>query len=200
MLQRKAQKPHSQATGTTDSFPTNPGHTTDEDKEIMVAFTHELAAAATLVESNRTASDNNDMSLARHAEGATEAAYVEETDLVGCGPALTMTSGATSNNNNRRQLLVRVGSWMKNSWRNRSSRSMASMSSATSIGDLKSVQNRSDDFDEDDMKPSKNVQFEDDDFLVTVIPSCDEDSSLDWNEDMEERWFQVRFPFRQPRQ
>ena len=96
----------------------------------------------------------------------------------------------TGSSNSKRQLLVRVGSWMKQSWRSRSSRSIASLSSTTSFGG--GPNNRSFDLGgngsgsgvhtsnngnnngfhspNNTKPPPKHVQFEDVDFLETMIP------------------------------
>ena len=83
-----------------------------------------------------------------------------------------------STGGSRRQLL-RVGSWMKQSWRSMSStRSLASLSSATSFNNGHNNPSRGDGGHEGDneknetiVKVPKNVTFEKDEYLVSTIPS-----------------------------
>jgi hypothetical protein len=133
-------------------------------------------------------------------------------------PTLGISNNSTSSSNNstsRRQLLVRVGSWMKHSWRSRSNRSLASLSSAASFGyttrsgdggdgDGVDAGDDDDDINNSVMKVPKHVQFEEGDFLEVIIHDDNDDchcleegkdgDAVDANEEetLSGLWFEVR--------
>jgi hypothetical protein len=127
--------------------------------------------------------------------------------MVATSASIPPTHEAISPIGNRRQLLVRVGSWMKYSWR-RSQQSLNSnddddflhAKQRTNTNDNNNNNSNSNNFccnedndDEndnsmEDIKIPKHVQF-DEDLLVTEIPTTEEPLS---KEEEKEIWFQVR--------
>lgn len=102
---------------------------------------------------------------------------------------------------NRRELLVRAGSWMKFSWR----RSRESLTDTDDYGSKRRHRRHSiDDDDEDDddddendlcCSVKKNVHFNteegNEELVITLMPIADEDSII-YEDDIKIRWFQVR--------